>query len=334
MELIEEISLQLVLALQSLSPIFDGVSKFIVAIGSFGLIILVIPITYWLVDKKTGLILVMLFVITTFICLDLKVILQQPRPAWLGEVQPILASPTYAIPSVYAANTLALLGYLVLRFNKEWLWAASGIFVTLGGFSLMYLGLQFPIGVISGWLIGTIVLICISRLETASFPAWNKLSRSAQAGVILGISVMIVLSGVGSAALAKLSINQVAWNSYVSDSSGFVALFSIAGSFAGASFGYVLMKKRIDFATRSKSITKVWRCLLGISGLVLIYLGIDLLIGNARTTSSMPGYILHYIQFAACAFWIFCAAPWLFIKINLARLAADRSAPATPLPLS
>ena len=66
-----------------------------------------------------------ILIFTAFLGLVLTQLLRQPRPYWLGEVFHLATETTYANPSSQASASLAVLGYLAYRINKEWLWAAS-----------------------------------------------------------------------------------------------------------------------------------------------------------------------------------------------------------------
>jgi hypothetical protein len=66
---IQDISLKLVLALQSLSPIFVGPCATIVVVRLVGFFVLLIPILYWAVDKKVSLNTLLGMLLASFTCL-------------------------------------------------------------------------------------------------------------------------------------------------------------------------------------------------------------------------------------------------------------------------
>jgi hypothetical protein len=63
---------------------------------------------------------------------------------------------------------------------------------------------------------------------------------------------------------------------------------------------------------------KAARFLIGIMGVVLLYLGLDILFAAIAADESVVGLLLRYIRYAAVSLWgIFCA-PWLFLRLKLA----------------
>lgn len=322
MDLIQEISLRFISMLQSLSPMFDGLCRFIIYAGAVIVFILLIPVLYWTVDKKIAVNAFIALIFTTLICLALKPLLHQPRPYWLGAEQLIISINSYAVPSVYAANSLAVMGYLAYRINKEWLWAASGIFVALAGFSLMYLGMQFPTGVISGWLIGFMVVFCLVWIESPSATIWNNLSVPSKFAIVFGISILVVLVGAGTMYLYRSMLPPRSGYALGADSAEII--IAIGGAFFGAACGYLLIKKSFDYRARGTLKATALRCLLGFGGLTLIYFVMEWLVYSVPLPGEVAIYTMRYVQAAVCAFWVTCAAPCLFLKLNIARRTQRR----------
>ena len=121
-------------------------------------------------DKKLGKTALLARIISAFLGLCCKQLLHQPRQYWLGLAQPLATDSTYGNPSTNASDSLAVFGYLAYRLNKEWLWATAGLSVVLIGFSRLYLGMQFPLSVLSGWLLGLGVVLLLLKVELLPMP--------------------------------------------------------------------------------------------------------------------------------------------------------------------
>ena len=180
MDLIQHISIQMIQAVQTLSPVLDSLSKFINSLGTPGFLLLLASLVYWTVSKRVGKMALFTLIFTAFLGLVLTQLLRQPRPYWLGEVLPLATETTYANPSSQASASLAVLGYLAYRINKEWLWAASGLSVVLIAFSRLYLGVQFPVDILCGWLLGLAVIFVLIKIEPISLAWWSNISKAGQ----------------------------------------------------------------------------------------------------------------------------------------------------------
>ncbi len=79
------------------------------------------------------------------------------------------------------------------------------------------------------------------------------------------------------------------------------------------------MRAHALFQVQGSGLQRLGRYLLGIAGVLLIYFGLDQLFGLIAVDETILGYILRYGRYAAVAFWATFGAPWVFIKIGLAR---------------
>jgi hypothetical protein len=271
------------------------------------------------VDKKLGKNALLALLISAFLGLVCKQLLHQPRPYWLGLAQPLAIEATYGNPSTNASESLAVLGYLAYRLNKEWLWATACLSVVLIGFSRLYLGVQFPLGVLCGWLLGLGVVLILLKFESSPFPGLTNLSTAWLIVIAFGISVLMILVGSGIKLLISSSPDPLTWTGFALQARSLTEYFALAGGIFGAACGYLLMKKDLDFQTTGKIITKAGRCVLGFVGLGLIYFSLGWVATSFFVPETIPVYILHYIQIGLVTFWVLFGAPWCFVKSNLAK---------------
>jgi membrane-associated phospholipid phosphatase len=327
MDFIQNISIQIIQAVQTLCPVLDDLAKFFSSLGALGFFVLLISSVYWMVNIRLGKTALFALILTSFIGLALTQLLRQPRPYWLGEVLPLATETTYGNPASHASASMAVLGYLAYRFNKEWLWAAAGLGVVLIAFSRLYLGVQFPLDILCGWLIGVTVISVLIWSESKSFTWWSRRSIAGQIGISFGISMLMILVGVGIGRLIANSPDQLSWAGHATQARSLVEYFSIAGAFFGAACGWSLTKKKLDLKITAPYMTNLSRWVLGFIGLTLIYFSLGWVMGKLVAPGTTPAFVLRYIQMTLITFWIMFIAPWLFVKLKLAK-------PVIPLALS
>ena len=319
MDFIQNISIQMIQAVQSLSPVLDSLSKFFNSLGTPGFLLLLASLVYWTVSKKVGKMALFTLILTAFLGLVLTQLLRQPRPYWLGEVLPLATETTYANPSSQASASLAVLGYLAYRINKEWLWAASGLSIVLIAFSRLYLGVQFPVDILCGWFLGLVVIFVLIKIEPISLAWWSKLSKAGQSGIIFAISILMIIAGVGIGRLIAHIPDPFFWGEYASKARSLIQYFSIGGAYFGAACGWILMKPYIGYESRCSFATNVWKCAFGFVGLFAIYFSLDWGMELLIRSGTYLAYAISYMQLALVTFWILFVAPWFFKRLKLVK---------------
>lgn len=101
----------------------------------------------------------------------------------MGVAIPLANDATYGSPSTNASDSLVVLGFLAYRLNNEWLWAGTVLSVLLIVFSRLYLGVQFPSGVLSGWILGLGVQLLFVKIDAVTLPRWITKSVLRQVGI-------------------------------------------------------------------------------------------------------------------------------------------------------
>ncbi len=108
------------------TPILDQFFLSINFLGDEEFYLLVLPILFWCLDKRLGIRLGVIFLISFFANEFLKCLFAQPRPY---EVDPKLYSPIrtegYGIPSGHAQGTSTTWGYLATQLKKPFWWALA-----------------------------------------------------------------------------------------------------------------------------------------------------------------------------------------------------------------
>lgn len=318
MDGIQQLSIQLIHALQTFSPALDTLMDAISFLGRTEFYLVFIPFIYWALDASLGLRMLLMLVSVNFTNSTVKVLLHQPRPYWLGEVKALSDEPTYGLPSSHASDSLGFWGYLAYRMKKDWLnWLVAAI-VVLVGISRLYLGMHFIHDVLLGWIVGAAVLLTFTRYEGKVAGWLNKRSLASNVGFAFGIS----LGMIAIALLARAAINGVAdpaaWSEFAALSRSPNYGFSLGGVFFGGLSGYFLMKKHANFDEGGTRAKRVGRYLVGVIGVVVLFFGLDKAFSAIAADETVLGYVLRYIRYGTVGLWVTFIAPWIFLKLKLA----------------
>jgi membrane-associated phospholipid phosphatase len=137
----------------ALTPIMKGISQ---ANAEEAYVILV-PLVYWLLSRRVGIVLLILDAIGTFAAVFLKAALAWPRPPNSGETTWLASADGFGFPSGHttaAATTWATIAAAL----KSWKGAAFGVLVTASvAFSRLYLGVHYTGDVAGGAAIGLLL---------------------------------------------------------------------------------------------------------------------------------------------------------------------------------
>jgi membrane-associated phospholipid phosphatase len=319
MEGIQEIGIAFIQQLQTLSPTLDPLMEFLSFLGTFYFMMFFIPLIYWLFDKRTGLNLLFLLLITGTLTDYFKQLLHQPRPYWLGEVQELASESAYGLPSAHASNTLALFGYLMYRIRKTWAWVVGSLLIFLIGISRMYLGVHFPSDVLAGWILGLIVLLLFIRFEKPVVNWWGKRSDAAQVGMGFLLSLVMILVGFLILGIISGTPDPQEWASFSTEARSAESYINYGGLFFGAICGIVCVRRWAAFKVDGAWWAKLLRFMVGMIGVGILYFGLDIAFALIAEDTSLLGMVLRYLRYAMAVYWVVFVAPWLFLKLKLAQ---------------
>jgi membrane-associated phospholipid phosphatase len=326
MENIYQIGLSIVLWLQSLGAWLTPVMKFFTFLGSTEFYLVVAPALLWCVDAVLGIRLGMFLMINAMVNAAVKVIIHGPRPYWYSSEVKVLGSSesSFGAPSGHAQNSVVVWGTLAERMKTTAAWIIAIIIMFMIGISRIYLGLHFPHDVLLGWLLGAIMLWLLLHFEKPVVN-WLKQRTPWMQVLVSFLSSLLMLLIVIVARLTLGGWNVPAeWiaNAHIAfPSEAAITPLSIdnfiiaAGAFFGLAAGWIWLSTVGGFITKGAWYKLILRYILGIIGVLILYLGISLLLPPAETFISLTG---RYVQFSLIGFWMSGFAPWLFIKLNLA----------------
>ena len=297
--------------------------------GSTEFFLLILPALYWLGNRRLGVRMAILLLVSIVLGSILKITAHGPRPYWIDTRVQLLAGEelTFGLPSIHTINAMVMWPLLAHYLERAWAWLIALLLILLAGVARVYLGVHFPSDVIGGWLIGTILLL-IWWFRSEAIGGWFTRRTPLEQGMIaVTLSVTIVLLG----ALARLAVAAwwdplAGWPAlWPQESERLLLAFSLgdivtaAATFAGMVVGLLLCRRQGSFATDGSAIQLIARYLLGVVGVLIFWKGLDLLFALLAQDESTLGYALRYIRYSLIGFWIFGLAPLLFVRLRLAQ---------------
>ena len=285
------------------SPPLTVFMTIISGLGSAYVYVILIPFIFWCVDGKKGLRLGIITLVSVWLNIFLKVILDQPRPFFEGfdPAVGMIAERMGGLPSGHAQNSLVMWFVIASWGKKKRFFGLAAFFCLLVGLSRVYLGVHFPTDVFGGWVVGGI-LLCIYFLAGERIEAALATPRTAMLACAALAFVMI---------LYRQSAE----------------LLMPAGLLLGLGTGCFLDKRYIGFNAScgdrkgaAKYLTLAVRFALGITGLAVLYTATGKILPGLHTLGNfaLDNFRLFvFLRFALIALWISSGAPWLFRFLRL-----------------
>ena len=287
------------------SPMLTVVMRIITELGSAASYMILLPLVYWCVDEKKGLRLGLAVLVSVWINISLKFLLNQPRPFFAGYDPSLgmISERMGGFPSGHAQNSLVIWAIIASWVKRKWFFGIAALLCLLVSFSRIYLGVHFPTDILGGWLLGAFIL-CVYFLLGSRIEALLE-KGGFRAGMI---------------ACAALAFIMILYRP------GDESLLS-GGMTLGIGAGYCLNRRYIGFRSsvffahtgdkkQTKYLILLARFVLGIASLVLILAAVVKLIPLTQDSGNYQLFL--FLIFAISAFWVSAGAPWLFCKLRLA----------------
>ena len=292
MEAIWQWGINLIIAIQQVhGPLLDNIFRGITFTGEEQFYLVLFPLILWCIDYSFGAVLVIFFLLSDFINVMLKDLIQQPRPFDLNPGLKLSQADGYGMPSGHAQLAVTAWGAIAVRVRKIWFWIVAILIILLIGFSRVYLGVHFPTDVLAGWIIGAILLVIYIVARNPLGKWLSGLNMWLQLLLAVGIAAVLLLIDRSNEALTA------------------------SGTLFGATAGLVFARRYVSFSVRGPWWQRAVRFLIGIIVLFGLYLGLKAVFPPDGTAL---GAIFRFLRYTLLGAWLVLGAPWLFRLMRLA----------------
>lgn len=320
--LLLDFGVRVVVALQSLGGWLALPMKFLSFLGSEQFFLAILPALYWCVDSGVGLQVGVILLLNASFNDAAKLAIHGTRPYWYSpQVKAYATETSFGAPSGHAQIATGVWGMLAASLKKRWAWLLAGGIIFLIGLSRIYLGVHFPQDVLLGWIFGGLLLWAMLR-AWGPVSAWlNERSLSRQILLAFLASLGLILVELVPFLGLKLGhwMPPPAWAAYTGQAVSLSGAMTSSGSFFGLVAGLAGLKRQGGFGSGGPLQKRVLRYVLGMLGLLIFYLGLDLLF-NLFTAGGVGwfGYLLQYVRYVLVGAWISFGAPLAFLHWRLA----------------
>jgi len=274
------------------TPLLDSFFRAITSLGDELFYLLLFPFLLWCVDFYLGIRVGIIFLLSVYVNTGVKEIFQQPRPFdILPEIQKVHASG-YGFPSGHAQSSLVVWGSITYWKKQIWMRNLSVLLILLIGFSRIYLGVHFPTDILGGWLFGGLILglsYFIFLKVKLDFIQGNMLFK------IIGITLFPVV-------LLQFQSSP--------------DIISSLAALTGVGYGLLFFSSSIEGIQPGNWLQRLIGFLIGIIGIGILYLGLKLILPSEGQSFYQ---LSRFFRYLLLGIWISFGAPWLFIRMGLAR---------------
>jgi membrane-associated phospholipid phosphatase len=323
MDIIMQFEILITLFFQNLGEWLTPIAHALSFLGTEIFYILLLPALYWCLDAGLGFRIGVMLVATNSINGFLKILFCSPRPFWVdSRVQAIASETSFGLPSGHSQNSAAILGLLAVKIKKNWLTIVSILGILFIGLSRIYLGVHFTRDVLSGWLIGLLLVGLFIWLEKPVSKWISDKKLAFQIIFALLISILIIALGYLSVFITSGFQIPNDWKdlalasgNVLIDPFNLEGFFTISGVWFGFVVGYAwLLKKNGSIEVAGNFGQRLGRYLIGLAGLIIIYAGLKLVLPE---NPLWLGFTFRFIRYGLIGLWVSALAPMLFSALKL-----------------
>ncbi len=298
--------------------------KGVTFLGEERFYMLLLPIFYWCINMRVGYRFTLVLLLSNWINGIFKMLCHFPRPYWLSpNIKAYVAETSFGLPSGHSTNAASIWLFLAKEYKKHKIFASGFVLIMLLiMLSRLFLGVHFFSDVISGFLLGVILLAVFYGFEKR-FSA-RILNQKLSIKILLSLVSTLIFLFVG---LLPILINTFeipsewvrlsnqATNGIVPAPFAAKGIITLAGVWLGMNIGYsLLLTSGHPMETKGTISHYCLRLAIGLSVAVIIRVGLSALFSFA--TGNLL-HVLDFIRYALLTFWIAYIAPMFFLKINL-----------------
>ena len=274
--------LEILRNIQSIAnPFLDKLFELITICGEQLVLISIMCIIYWAIDKKFGEYLAYSVLTSVLLNNSIKDIFKMKRPIGEEGIRTLRAETAtgYSFPSGHTQGAASFYGAIAIYLKKRIYYIISTIIILLIGFSRLYLGVHYPKDVMVGAILGVAVSLM-------SYYLFNKVNNKILLYIITFILFIPALTFANSADFIKG-----------------------LGTYLGFILGIIIEKKYVDFSVEGKVKNKILRVLIGVLILVILKLTLKFILPDTL--------MFKFISYGIISFVGIGVYPAIFKKINL-----------------
>lgn len=244
------------------TPFLDGLFQFITLFGEQTLLVAVLCLIYWCLNKRLAQYMLFNFFVGGVFNQLLKVGFAVARP-WVRsvELRPVASAMKgasgFSFPSGHTASATAVYGSMAIYFRRRWIGWACVSLILLVGLSRLYLGVHAPQDVLVSWVLGAVLLFVTRRLFEAieRHPGWDAWVMAAGLGISAGLMLFASRRQLPEGG-AELALDS----------------FKVAGAAVGLFVGWFLERRWVRFETQATPLRQVLKYALGMALVLLVML--------------------------------------------------------------
>jgi len=284
------------------TPFFDSLFSALTHFGGESIVIVVLCVLYWCVNKRTAYKVGIVYFISGLLVQGLKITFRVDRP-WVidPEFTPVHSAVSgatgYSFPSGHTQSATALYGTLGLSVKNKWLKILCFTAVLTVAFSRMYLGVHTPADVITSLILTSLISVGIFFAEkNSSIKSFVK-------------SPVLVTALIMFAAAVIIFYSVYMYNTYPIEKRYISDCCKAAGAGIGFAVGYFVERTFVNFSEKSKkSYFQIIKFIVGIIVALALKTGIKELFGNSLPVSGVRYFLI--------VFWVIALWPMIFSNLE------------------
>ena len=281
------------------SPFWDAAAEAVTMLGEQYFFIVIITFIYWIISRKAGFKLAVIFVFSSVFNAVLKIAFRTPRPfeklsAITGKR--VETATGYSFPSGHTQSASSFFTAAALIVRRKWAYILAAVLMLAVAVTRVYLGVHWPADVLGALVFGVCIALVLNRVIDACYDSPGTLKK-----IFLALEVLV-----GAVTLLLFILDETTlhgtWKIH--------DFFKISGISLGLVTGYFLQERHIRFdPSRGSVLQKTLRYVLGLA------LTLGFLLGLKKV---FPEHLLFdYLRYAVVGFTVAFLWPWAGTALRL-----------------
>src|SRR5271165_3643313 len=208
----------------------------------------VLPFTYFVLSRKAGVRLYLLFSMSTSLSGTLKMAFHSPRPYWVDpRIKALAGSGNYGMPSGHALGAGVVWPLVGRTIGTPWAWALALTMVLLVSASRVYLGVHFISDVAGAWIVAAGLVCGFDWIERRSSKCLHSIGTWWRVGGAAWATVALLAAGAAVHSLIAGVADPPSWAGFSGNARDLSGLFHSSGEFFGAAAGLILAGRWASF---------------------------------------------------------------------------------------